>query len=149
MGVRVVGDDRVEPAFYKHIVVVGLGVDQDGFGKAGLVDLVLVDQFHAQAFDHGHVVGPVDVVDVADGHGLNPSPQQAFDRHGAGDGVRVRVDHDQHAVVAGEHVQKAGQFFLNGQFHAVHPREIFNFFLAILAGCRHQGRNARAFSVEK
>ena len=110
-------DDHVRLAHGEALVVVGLRVHHHQLGE--VVPLKIVDMFDVdpQQADHGDVVRAVDHVDAGDPDAGHLAPEEAFDGHGAGDGVGVGVDHHEHLVITGELLVEEVQFFLGGGGH--------------------------------
>ena len=86
----------------EDLVMLRLAVHQGLALEILGVDLLDGGQGDPQKFHQPLVLGPGDGADGGDDAGREAVPQQAFQGQGAGDGVRVRVDEDQEAVLMGK-----------------------------------------------
>ena len=103
--------DDIEVDVTKTLIVTRLGVDDGIAGKLALIDFLCRDYIELEQSDHGQIVRPRDCIYTGDGGCRDPSPQKAFQRHGAGHGIRVCVDEDKQAVFSRKKAKETAQFF--------------------------------------
>ena len=104
-------DNHVGRGLSQQFVMRRLGVDHNKAVKAGAIYSGDMNQFDAQQANHGQVIRSIDLIDACDGDAGNLTPEQPFDRHGAGDRIGIGIDDDQDLIVIGELAIKASQIF--------------------------------------
>ena len=109
--IGVVIDNDIGFELLEKFIMGRLGIDNDEFRKPACLDFSKQDQANAQKAQHGQVVGPFDHIGAGDGDPGHFTPEETLDRHGAGNGVRVGINSDQHLVFAGKYIVETPESF--------------------------------------
>ena len=85
-----------------------------------------------QPLNHGDIGKPSYLIGIANGHTADPIGKKPFHRHGAGQGIRIGIDHNKDLIVTVKDIIKAVQPTLGRIFTCAPGNGISYFFQSFL-----------------